>query len=122
MHKLVILIETPDDPLAFEGDWPKFLRLAEKMPGLIKETSSHVEDVLYGNYPISFIHELLFADAQATYQAMASPQGREAGKQLQDMTNGRIVLFTADHREDDLAHINQFRKQEEDERPEANPG
>jgi hypothetical protein len=119
MHKLVILIETPDDPLAFEGEWPKFLRMAEKMPGLIKETSSHVEDVLYGNYPISFIHELFFADAKSTYQAMASQLGREAGKQLQDMTNGRIVLFTADHREDDLAHINQFRKQEDDERPEA---
>lgn len=119
MHKLVILIETPDDPLAFEGDWPRFLRLAEKMPGLIKETSSHVESILYGSYNISFIHELLFTDAQATYQAMASPQGREAGNQLQQITNGRVILFTADHREDDLAHINQFRKQEDHEPPQT---
>jgi hypothetical protein len=121
MHKLVILIETPDDLLAFEGEWPKFLRLAEKMPGLIKETSSHVESILYGSYDVSFIHELLFVDAQTTYQAMASPEGRLAGKQLQLMTNGRVILFTADHREDDLIHINQFRKQEDDERSQADP-
>lgn len=119
MHKLVIMIETPADPLAFENEWPKFLRLAEKMPGLVKETSSHVESVLFGSFTVSFIHELLFADSQGTYQAMASPQGREAGLQLQQMTGGRVILLTADHREDDLAHINQFRGQREDEPPQA---
>jgi len=119
MHKLVILVETPADLVAFEGNWPKFLRLAEKMPGLIKETSSHVENILYGSLNVSFIHELIFADSQTTYQAMGSPQGREAGKQLQYITNGRVILFTADHREDDLAHINQFRKRDDDERPKA---
>jgi hypothetical protein len=119
MHKLVILVETPDDQLAFEGDWPKFLRLAEKMPGLIKETSCHVDNILYGNLNVSFIHELIFANSHTTYQAMSSAQGREAGKQLQHITNGRVILFTADHREDDLAHINQFRKRDADERPKA---
>lgn len=119
MYKLVIMIETPTDPLAFESEWPKFLRLAEKMPGLVKETSSHVENILYGSFNVSFVHELLFADPQATYQAMASPQGREAGLQLQQMTGGRVILLTADHREDDLARINQFRVPQEDEQPKA---
>jgi uncharacterized protein (TIGR02118 family) len=122
MHKLVILVETPADQMTFEEEWPKFLRLAEQMPGLVRETSCHVENILYGEFNYSFIHELYFENAQATYQAMASPQGRQAGKQLQLMTNGKVVLYAADHREDDLAHINQFRVQENDERSEADPG
>lgn len=122
MHKLVILVETPTDRMAFEGEWPKFLHLAEKMPGLIRETSCHIENILYGDFNYSFIHELYFENSQATFQAMSSPEGREAGKQLQLMTTGKVVLFVADHREDDLAHINQFRVQENDERSEANPG
>jgi uncharacterized protein (TIGR02118 family) len=116
MHKLVILIETPPDRMAFEEEWPKFLHLAEKMPGLVRETSCHIENLLYGNFNTSFIHELYFEDAQALYQAMASTAGREAGKQLQLMTNGRMVLFVADHREDEMEHINQFRVRENDER------
>lgn len=119
MHKLVILVETPADRMVFENEWPKFLHLAEKMPGLVRETSSHMENILYGSFNYSFIHELYFENAQAIFQAMASPSGREAGKQLQLMTNGKVVLFIADHREDDLAHINQFRVQENDDRSEA---
>jgi uncharacterized protein (TIGR02118 family) len=122
MHKLVILVETPTDQANFEDEWPKFLRLAEKMPGLVRETSCHIESTLYGDFNYSFIHELYFEDAQAIYQAMASPAGRDAGKQLQLMTQGKLVLFVADHREDELAHINQFRTQENDARSEADPG
>ena len=119
MHKLVILIETPPDRMAFEEEWPKFLHLAEKMDGLVRETSCHIENLLFGIFDYSFIHELYFEDARALYQAMASTAGREAGKQLQLMTNGRMVLFVADHREDDLEHINQFKVRENDERSQA---
>ena len=122
MHKLVILVEMPPDRMAFEEEWPKFLHLAEKMPGLVRETSCHLENILYGNFNYSFIHELYFENAQAIYHAMSSAPGREAGKQLQLMTNGKVVLFVADHREDDLAHINQFRVREDDDRSEADPG
>jgi uncharacterized protein (TIGR02118 family) len=122
MHKLVILVEMPADRMAFEEEWPKFLHLAERMPGLVRETSCHIENILYGNFNYSFIHELYFEDAQATIQAMSSPEGRQAGKQLQLMTNGKVVLFMADHREDDLAHINQYRVQENDQTRQADSG
>jgi hypothetical protein len=41
--------------------------------------------------------------------AMASPQGRAAGKLLQAMTRGQLTLYLADHKEDDLENILKFK-------------
>jgi hypothetical protein len=60
------------------------------------------------------MHELYFENLQAAQQAMASEQGRAAGKLLQVMTGGRMTLFFADHKEDDLNNIQKYRRSGEE--------
>ena len=48
MYKLVILIEPSDEWQEAEKRWPEFLRMAESMPGLLREATSHVNSFLSG--------------------------------------------------------------------------
>ncbi len=108
MVKLVILIEELDDWSAFNVAWPGFLHTAESMPGLLRETSSHVDSMLYGGIQVSRVHELFFDSLETARGAMASSEGRAAGALLQAMTGGKMVLFLADHSEDDLSNIRKY--------------
>ncbi len=108
MYKLIILIEPPDDMLAFEESWPAFLRQAESMPGLVREATIRVHQMLYGDRPIHMIHELFFPTRQDLHEAMASPQGQSAGHILQDITAGQMTLLIAEHREDALDNIRKY--------------
>lgn len=117
MYKLVILIEAPDDWSAFEAGWPQFLHHAERMPGLRREATSRVEEVLFGNRTISIVHELFFDSRQAAQEAMASPQGSEAGRRLQELTQGRMTLLFAEHKEDELENILKYRQDEAESGP-----
>jgi uncharacterized protein (TIGR02118 family) len=101
-----------DDWQAFEDVWPEFLHLVEEMPGLLRESSSRVENFLYGKTPCAQMHELFFDSLEDAQQAMASPQGRAAGKLLQHMTHGRMTLFIADYKEDELENIRKHREGE----------
>ncbi len=105
MHKLVILIESLPDQAAFDESWPQFLHAAESMPGLISESTSRVDAFLFGSYAVSMVHELYFDSAEQAREAMASPQGRLAGRLLQAMTGGKVTLFLADHKQDKLENI-----------------
>lgn len=108
MHKLVILVEPLADDSAFDEIWPQFLHAAEKMPGLQRETTSHVDGTLYGRYNCALIHELYFESLETLQEAMKSPQGKSAGELLQQMTGGHLTLLIADHKEDDLENIRKF--------------
>jgi uncharacterized protein (TIGR02118 family) len=108
MYTLVVLIETPEDWDAFDAAWPQFLHHAEKMPGLRLEATSRVESVLYGSSNLALMHELFFDSADAARQAMSSPEGREAGRVLQAITKGRMTLFFADEKRDDLENIRKY--------------
>lgn len=110
MYKLVILIKSLEDADSFEENWPKFLHSAEKMPGLVYETTSRVDKILYGDEQIAQIHELFFKSQKDAVNAMSSPEGREAGRMLQLITGGRISLFFADHKGDDLENIRKFKR------------
>lgn len=110
MHKLLILIEPSVNWQTFEELWPDFLHLAESMPGLRREATSRIETALFGNYPVTFIHELYFDSLDDAGQALSSPEGRAAGKLLQEMTQGRVNLFFADHKEDLVENILKYKK------------
>lgn len=107
MHKLVILIEPLADRTAFDESWPEFLHLAEAMPGLLRETSSQVSLSLSGKH-YAEVHEFFFDSLPAAQAAMASENGRAAGRLIQKITAGKLVLFIADHQEDELANIRQY--------------
>ncbi|MBX3002916.1 MAG: EthD family reductase [Anaerolineales bacterium] len=114
MYKLVILIEPQDDAAHFDSRWPLFLAEAERMPGLRREVTSHIDRVLHGSYPIHMIHELYFDSLAAVAEAMGSPAGERAGQVLQEITAGKVTLLFADHLQDDLAH---FRRGAVDDAP-----
>lgn len=99
MYKLIILFESPLNAEAFQIEWQKFMRLAEKMPGLLSEVVSEVESVPFdphGRAPVK-IHELYFRDRTALENALRSPIGQEAGRRLHEFTGGRFVLLIARH-------------------------
>lgn len=108
MYKLIVLIKTPEDSLNFDEAWPTFLRQAEKMPGLVREATIRVANVLYGTDPIYMIHELFFESQGDLHAAMASPQGQSSGQILQRITGGRMTLLVAEHREDDIENIRKY--------------
>ncbi len=111
MHKLVILVDSTVDPQALEQGWAEFLHQAEAMPNLRQEMSSRVNVHLFGSSSYQLMHELIFDTAQDLHQAMASESGRNAGRLLQSITGGKLVLFLADHKEDDLENIQKYESQ-----------
>jgi uncharacterized protein (TIGR02118 family) len=113
MHKLVILIESIADWQRFEAEWPGFLRLAESMPGLQREATSRVERFLYGKCQYAQVHELFFNSLAEAEIALASPQGEAAGSLLQQITSGRMTLFFADHKEDEMENIRKYKPADE---------
>lgn len=119
MYKLVIIVENIENWTVFEELWPQFLHEAESMPGLSRETTSQVDALIYGDQEIAFIHELYFDTRQEAHQAMASLPGQAAGKLLQTLTEGKMTLLFADHKEDDLENIRKFKAQNEN-KPGAN--
>ncbi len=113
MHKLIILIESTATP-DFHVFWPRFLHAAENMPGLKRESTSRVNQVLYGEMQCALIHELYFDSYPALQVGLASESGKEAGRLLQEMTAGRVRLLIADHSEDDLENIRKYKALEQD--------
>lgn len=105
MHKLVILIEPMDNWQQFEANWPDFLHLVEDMPGLQQEASCRVERFLYGGCQVMQVHELFFQSFKEAENAMASPKGIAAGELLQQITGGRMTIFIADHKQDNISNI-----------------
>jgi hypothetical protein len=122
MYKLVILIEPLEDASAFEVGWPDFLHHSERMPGLRREATSRVHAVIFGQTSVSFMHELFFDDQASAQQAMSSLHGRQAGKVLQQITQGKMTLFFADHKEDVLENIRRYQKPEGEADPVAGAG
>jgi hypothetical protein len=119
MYKLIILIEELADTQGFEKDWPEFLKLAEAMPGLQRETTSWSEGMIYGNYQVTMIHELYFNDRDSLQRAMESTAGQAAGRLLQRITNGQMTLLFAHHLEDDLENIRAFREAQQSQGEDA---
>lgn len=112
MHKLLILIPPSVEGPALDAGWPEFLHHAERMPGLIREASVRVTSQLFGDHPVSMVHELFFEDQPALQEAMRSPEGLAAGQVLQQITQGRMTLLLAEHREDDIENLRQYRQDE----------
>jgi uncharacterized protein (TIGR02118 family) len=110
MYKLMILIPPEITGPAFDEAWPEFLHNAERMPGLVREASIRVITQLSGNCPVGLAHELFFESQQDLHAAMSSPEGESAGQILQQITQGKMTLLMAEHREDDIENLRQYRR------------
>jgi len=112
MYKLVILIHPAAEGPAFDEGWPEFLHTAENMPGLRYEATVRVITRLFGDHEISMMHELFFESHHDLQEAMLSPQGLAAGQILQQLTQGQMTLLIAEHRQDDIENLRQYRQDE----------
>jgi uncharacterized protein (TIGR02118 family) len=113
MYKLVIIIERQMDLRAFEIIWPQFLERVESLPGLLRETTAQVDEILTGSYTPEFIHELYFESKEAALAAMSSPKGKEAGQFLQKLTQGAVTLLLAEHMQEDIQNLKNYRLKEQ---------
>lgn len=110
MVKLVILIKPQDDMQLFDAGWPQFLHKAEQMPGLQREATSQIDVMLYGEESYLMMHELFFDTQEEAQLAMSTPEGQSAGRILQQLTGGKLVLFFADYKEDDIENLRKYQQ------------
>ena len=114
MYQLVLLIPTSVNLEKFDETWPSFLKVAEQMPGLIKESVSRVDQLIYGSEFISRIYTFTFPDQESLEKALVSNPGERAGQLIHDLTDGKVILLTARYQEDFQNHIQSFTPLEND--------
>lgn len=114
MYKLMILIEPLPEEALLDEFWPQFLHHAERMPGLVREATVRVHSLMFGPYQVERVHELFFENLRDLEQALASPEGQQAGQLLQKMTHGKLTLLIAEHKEDDIENIRRYQKRDDE--------
>ena len=105
MYQLIIIIPFGVNMIDFDQGWPEFLSAAEKMPGLIKESITRIDQQVYGTSPLHRIYCFDFPDQVTLNKALVSESGEEAGKILHKITEGRVSIYTGKHNADFLDHI-----------------
>ena len=101
MHKLMVLIKASDDILALETQWSnEFVGRAERMPGLRRVSVSRIVGGPGGGIELHLVHEFYFDDLKALTEALASPQGQEAGKALMTFAGEYVSIYFAEHLEE----------------------
>lgn len=101
MHKLMVLMKASDDILALETQWSnEFVGRAESMPGLRRVSVSRIVGGPGGEIDLHLAHEFYFDDLVALTEALASPQGQEAGKALMMFAGEYVSIYFAEHLEE----------------------
>jgi hypothetical protein len=111
MYQLILLIPTSVDIKSFDEGWPSFLEAIEQMPGLLRESVSRVDQLLYGQELFHRIYTFSFPDQKTLEKSLVSSPGEKAGKIIHDLTGGRVTLMTAEFQEDSLDNIKSFTSQ-----------
>ena len=110
MYKLMIIIPPDIEEPVLNAGWPDFLHAAESMPGLQREASVRVTASLYGTQEIGMVHELFFETLEDLQEAMRSSEGLATGQIIQQLTQGQMTLLVAEHREDGIGNLRQYRQ------------
>ena len=109
MFKLMILLQPEIDQDAFFEGWPDFLKLAEKLPGLRRITTSPVHAHLGGDFGVLATHELIFDSHEDLELALSSERGEAMAKVLQIITGGAVTLLIAAHLEEGEDRLQTYR-------------
>ena len=103
MYKITILFHPPLEgrQAQFQADWQTFMGLAEKMPGLKRETVSEVRDFVFGSqgHRFSRIHEFYFDSRADLDAALNSEEGQAAGQWLHQFTRRMFTMLITEHQE-----------------------
>lgn len=104
-YQLLILIPISVEIQSFDEGWPEFLKSAENMPGLIKESVNRIDNCIYGQNFLRRIYSFSFEDRASLEKALLSPSGEKAGKLLHLITQGNMILLSGEFNEDFLGNF-----------------
>ena len=97
MVKLVALYKKPADVAAFEKHYREIhTPLAKKMPGLKRLEVSHFTGSPGGEPKFYMMAEMYFETREAMTAALASPEGKAAGKDVMSFAGDVIHMMFAD--------------------------
>ncbi|MCP3772757.1 EthD family reductase [Paenibacillus sp. MZ04-78.2] len=91
MVKLIAIYRKPENIEDFDKHYAEVhAPLAAKMPGLLRLEVSRIYGTPMGESDLHLMAEMYFDDKQALVQALSSPEGKAAGKDLMGFA-GKIV-------------------------------
>lgn len=96
MFKFMIVFRKPKDLGRFENTYNDLLALVERMPNIQRRQVVTVTGSPLGASPYYRILEVYFADRHAMSDSLLSPQGQEAGAELQKLPAGSFEMLFAD--------------------------
>jgi len=95
--KLVALYKKPADVAAFEKHYREVhTPLARKMPGLKRLEVSHITGSPGGEAKFHLLAEMYFDNQEAMKAALASPEGKAAGKDVMSFAGDLILMMFAE--------------------------
>jgi hypothetical protein len=104
-YQLLVLIPLNVEIQSFDEGWPEFLKSAEKMPGLIQESITRIDNCIYGQNFLRRIYSFTFEDKSSLENALLSPPGEKAGELLHQITQGNMILLSGEFKQDSLENI-----------------
>ncbi len=100
MYKVIGIYGIPKDIPAFDQHYREIhILLTKKMPGIEKFVVNHVLGSPQGKPSQYLIAEMIFKDKETMEKAMASPEGRQSGKDAFQMATGGLTLLTVESQE-----------------------
>ena len=96
MVKFMILFRQPEDVDKFENVYQDFLALVERMPHIQRRQVVHVTGSPQGAPEYYRILEIYFESSDRQTEALMSPEGQEAGSELNRFESGSFQLLFAD--------------------------
>jgi hypothetical protein len=111
MYQMVIILPATLDLKKFDEGWPEFLEKAEQMPGLIQESVTRFDQVLFGEGNIQRFYSFSFNDRESLEQALTTEVGEKAGNILHIISNGNITILSGEYQTDTMNRINSFSSQ-----------
>ena len=97
MHKVIAIYGIPKDIAAFEQhNREVHTPLTKKMPGIEKFVVNRVLGSPQGKPSQYVIAEMIFKDKETMEKSMASPEGRQSGKDAFQMATGGLTLLTVE--------------------------
>lgn len=97
MVKLVAIYRKPENVESFDQHYYNIhTPLAEKMPGLLKLEVNKIYGTPMGESDLHLIAEMYFETKEALADALSSPEGRSAGKDLMGFAGKLVTMHFAE--------------------------
>ncbi|GIM47756.1 hypothetical protein DNHGIG_33050 [Collibacillus ludicampi] len=97
MVKLIAIYKKPENTEEFDRHYYEVhAPLAEKMPGLIKLEVNKIFGTPAGESDLHLIAEMYFETKEAMMNALSSPEGRAAGKDLMGFAGKLVTMHFAE--------------------------